>query len=64
MIFDGNDGSIYGTPTLKTDATIPSGKTLTVSEGKTLTTGEGATLTNSGTIVIYGVISDSLTNNP
>ena len=54
VIFEGDAGAVYGSPTLQTDATIPAGKTLTVGEDKTLTIGEGVTLTNNGTIIVYG----------
>ena len=54
VIFEGNAGAVYGSPTLQTDATIPAGKTLTVGEDKTLTIGKGVTLTNNGTIIVYG----------
>ena len=54
VIFEGDAGAVYGSPTLQTDATIPAGKTLTIENGKTLTIGEGATLTNNGTIIVYG----------
>ena len=39
VIFEGNAGAVYGSPTLQTDATIPAGKTLTIENGKTLTIG-------------------------
>ena len=52
VIFEGNDGKVYGSPELKEDATIPNGKTLTIENGKTLTIGDKATLTNNGTIQI------------
>ena len=54
VIFEGDAGAVYGSPTLQTDATIPAGKTLTIENGKTLTIGEGVTLTNNGTIIVYG----------
>ena len=56
VIFEGDAGAVYGSPTLQTDATIPAGKTLTVGEDKTLTIGKGVTLTNNGKIVNYGTI--------
>ena len=56
MIFQGNNGQVYGSPTLKTDATIPGGKTLEISDGKTLTIDNGVVLTNEGKIVNSGTI--------
>lgn len=42
MVFEGNNGSIYGTSvTLTNDFTIESGKTLTIESGKTLVISEG-----------------------
>ena len=59
VIFEGNAGTVYGTPTLKTDAEIPSGKTLTIEDGKELTIGSGVTLTNNGTITIDGTLNNN-----
>ena len=56
VIFEGDAGAVYGSPTLQTDATIPAGKTLTVGEDKTLTIGKGVTLTNEGTLTNNGKI--------
>lgn len=50
IIFEDNDGSIYGSPTLSTDAVIPEGKTLDVKSSQTLTINPGVTLVNIGTI--------------
>lgn len=50
IIFEGNDGSIYGSPTLSTDAVIPEGKTLVINTSQTLTINPGVTLANIGTI--------------
>ena len=69
VIFEGDAGAVYGSPTLQTDATIPAGKTLTIENGKTLTIGEGvtltvkegATLTNNGKIINYGTINGTVT---
>lgn len=52
VIFEGDEGKVYGSPELKEDATIPNGKTLTIENGKTLTIASGVTLTNNGTIQI------------
>lgn len=59
VIFEENSGKVYGTPTLGTDATIPSGKTLAIESGKTLVIGDKVTLTidgtcsNSGKVLLY-----------
>lgn len=50
IIFEDNDGSIYGSPTLSTDAVIPEGKTLVINTSQTLTVNSGVTLVNIGTI--------------
>ena len=63
MIFEWDEGQVYGTPTLETDATIPSGKCLEIPTVTTLTIDNNVTLTNNGVIGVYGTISGSLTNN-
>lgn len=50
IIFDGDNGSIYGSPALFTDAVIPEGKTLVINTSQTLTVNSGVTLVNIGTI--------------
>ena len=59
VIFEGNEGKMYGDVTIETDAEVPAGKTLIVD--KTLTISSGVVLTNNGTIKIVG--SGSLINN-
>ena len=68
VIFEGDeDGKVYGTPTLKTDATIPSDKKLEIPADKSLTIDNGVTLTNEGTITNDGTLTinkdDKLVNN-
>lgn len=75
IIFDGNDGKVYGNPTIQENIEIPSGKTLTVPKNITLTVKDGVTLTNSGTItgngtlggegnlVGSGIVAQTITNN-
>lgn len=63
VIFEWDEGQVYGTPTLETDATIPSGKCLEIPTVTTLTIDNNVTLTNNGVIGVYGTISGSLTNN-
>ncbi len=57
IIFENADGSVYGTQALKTDAEIPSGKTLTIAAGNTLTIDAGVTLTNNGTFINDGTLT-------
>ena len=59
VIFEGNEGKMYGDVTIETDAEVPAGKTLIVD--KTLTISSGVVLTNNGTIKI--VSGGSLINN-
>ena len=56
VVSNSGDFTIYGSPTITGDVTIPSGKTLTVPSGSTLTVAEGATLTNEGSISNSGNI--------
>lgn len=52
LIFEGNDGKIYGESYAVEEAiTIPEGKTLTVEDGKTLINSDGK-ITNNGTIYV------------
>lgn len=50
VIFEGNEGHIYGKPTIKTNAEIPADKKLIINEGQELVFAEGVTLTNNGVI--------------
>ena len=56
IIFEGNDGKVYGNPTIQENIEIPWGKTLTIPENTTLTVKDGVTLTNSGTITGNGTL--------
>ena len=56
IIFDGNDGKVYGNPTIQENIEIPRSKTLTIPENTTLTVNSGVTLTNSGTITGNGTL--------
>lgn len=69
VIFEGNKGNVYGSPTIQTDAEVPENATLNINEGQTLGIDEGVTLTNEGsinnkgTIKNYGIlIGNSLTS--
>lgn len=63
VIFEGDKGEVYGSPTLKTDAVVPNGKTLEIGSDKTLVVGENSS--NNVTLVNEGIITNSgtLTNN-
>lgn len=65
LIFEGNEGKIYGnrnTFTLSQDIEIPKGKELTISEGQSLEV-NSYTLTNKGTIKNAGTITGIVTNS-
>ncbi|EEG52778.1 S-layer homology domain-containing protein [Enterocloster asparagiformis] len=57
VVFEGNSGTVHGSPELPGDITIPSGSTLTVPSGSTLTVPDGTTLDNKGTIHNEGTIN-------
>ena len=59
VIFEGNNGNVYGSPTIQTDATIPKDATLTIKSQQDLTIGNGITLTNEGTINNNSTISNN-----
>ena len=59
IVFDGNQGTVYGSVTLQEDLTIESGQTLDIPSGASLTIDSSATLTNEGTVTNSG----TLTNN-
>ena len=61
IIFEGDEGKVYGNPTLADDLTIPENKALDIPSGKTLTVNSTitvqGTLTNNGTIIGSGSIT-------
>ncbi len=61
IIFEGDEGKVYGNPTLTDDLTIPENKALAIPSGKTLTVNSTitvqGTLTNNGTIIGSGSIT-------
>ncbi len=63
IVFEGSTGTMYGDVTLKTDAEVPSGTTLTINEVQTLTIDNGVTLTNNGTIIVKGTLTNNGTIN-
>ncbi len=58
VVFEGDSGTVYGSPTLTEDLEIQGGQTLTIPEGSTLTVAEGATLTNNGQIMNPGTLNN------
>ena len=48
IVFDGDEGTVYGSVTLQEDLTIERGQTLDIPSGASLTIGNGATLTVNG----------------
>ena len=59
IVFDGNEGTVYGSVTLQEDLEIGEGESLTIPNGTSLTVNSGVTLTNEGTVTNNG----TLTNN-
>ena len=59
IVFDGDDGTVYGNATLQENLTIGEGERLDIPSGASLTIDSGATLTNEGTVTNSG----TLTNN-
>ena len=61
IIFEGDEGEVYGNPTLADDLTIPENKALDIPSGKTLTVNSTitvqGTLANNGTIIGSGSIT-------
>ena len=50
VIFEGNEGHIYGNPVITTNVEIPEGKKLIINDGQELVFAAGVTFTNNGTI--------------
>ena len=61
IVWNGSEGTVYGTVALQNELTIGSGETLTIGDGASLTVPSGKTLTNNGTVTTTG--SGTLTNN-
>lgn len=64
VIFEGNNGQVYGNPTIQSNVEVPADITLTVPEDMTLTIPDSVTLTNNGTILNYGTIIGTVSGNP
>ena len=68
IIFQDNDGKVYGEVTLQKDLTLESGQTLEIPEGSSLTVPDGKNLdagsqglTNDGTLTILGTVTGTIT---
>ena len=61
IVWNGSEGTVYGSVTLQDDLTIGAGETLTIGDGASLTVSSGKTMTNNGTVTTTG--SGTLTNN-
>lgn len=66
IVFNGNEGTVYGDVTLQDDLEIKSGESLTVGKDASLTVPDGKTLTNNGTVTTEegGTLTGSITNAP
>ena len=61
IVWNGSEGTVYGSVTLQDNLEIKSGETLTIGNGASLTVPSGKTLTNNGTVTTTG--SGTLTNS-
>lgn len=59
VLISGNEGRVYGNPTVSVDAEVPNDATLTIEPGQTLTVDNGVRLTNFGTIVNDGTLQNN-----
>lgn len=50
IVFDGSDGTVYGSVALQDDLTIGAGETLTIGDGASLNTGSHEVIVNGGTL--------------
>ena len=63
IVFDGDEGTVYGDATLQEDLTIGEGESLDIPNGASLTIPNGTTLTNEGTVTNSGTITNNGTIN-
>ena len=61
IVFNGNEGTVYGDVILQKDLAIGKGESLTIPDGASLTIPQGKTLTNAGTVTVE--TNGTLTNN-
>ena len=61
IVFNGNEGTVYGAVTLQEDLEIGEGESLTIPDGASLTIPNDTTLTNAGAVTVEP--GGTLTNN-
>ena len=61
IVWNGSEGTVYGSVTLGENFTISEGESLTIGNDASLTVPDGTTLTNNGTVTTEG--GGTLTNN-
>lgn len=59
IIFDGDQGTVYGNVTLQDDLTIEAGESLEIPEGAILAIPDGKTLTIEGDVTVEGTLNNS-----
>ena len=66
IVFDGENGTVYGDVTLEDDLTINEGETLTVGKDASLTVPDGKSFTTIGTVSTEegGTLTGNITNAP
>jgi LPXTG-motif cell wall-anchored protein len=65
IVWNGSEGTVYGSVTLQDNLEIKSGETLTIGDGASLTVPSGKTLTNNGTVTTTegGILTNNGTIN-
>lgn len=63
IVFNGDEGTVYGSVTLQEDLTIDEGENLDIPNGASLTIPSGTTLTNEGTVTNSGALTNNGTIN-
>lgn len=63
IVFNGDEGTVYGSVTLQEDLTIGEGESLDIPNGASLTIPSGTTLTNEGTVTNSGALTNNGTIN-
>lgn len=63
IVFNGDEGTVYGSVTLQEDLTIDEGENLDIPNDASLTISNGTTLTNKGTVTNSGTLTNNGTIN-
>lgn len=63
IVFNGDEGTVYGNVTLQEDLTISEGESLDIPNDASLTIPSGTTLTNEGTVTNSGILTNNGTIN-